>query len=353
MPPARPGPGIAAIHLLNPILLVQESTPVTTRNYAQIHTRMWSDADFVSLSAGAQRLYIVLLSQPNLNNAGIVPLQIRRWSNLAANSTIEGVKLWLKELQDAQYVVIDEDTEELLIRSFIRNDGLWKQPNVFKSALGDVVGTLSVTLRGTLRAELARIPLDKIKGKLAEEVKAQVLGVIETLPIRVPETLPETPKQTLLEGSGVGVGVGVGVSFTNFEKNEVKEPSPSVMPAPTPKKPEASEINKRANALASAYMKVQPMAKHPAISGIAKKAINTGNYSDEEIHDALLRLAKDGRSVTVDTLRVEIEGFPPPRIAANGAGGNYQPKPSTTSQRVNMVRDAGAQVRAQLAGGGL
>lgn len=61
------------------------------------------------------------------------------------------------------------------------------------------------------------------------------------------------------------------------------------------------------------------MCKWPAINGIVVLAIKSGKYSDDQIHDAMLRLAENGKSVTVENLRLEIEGFAP--STANGKSG--------------------------------
>ena len=78
---------------------------------------------------------------------------------------------------------------------------------------------------------------------------------------------------------------------------------------PDPADP-AGTVNQRANLIAKQYTDVVPMSRFPAIAGIAKKAVNAG-YSDQEIVDALLRIAGEGRSVTVESLRIEIEGLVP------------------------------------------
>ena len=60
------------------------------------------------------------------------------------------------------------------------------------------------------------------------------------------------------------------------------------------------------------------MCKWPAVNGIVVLAIKSGKYADEEILAALLRMAKENRSVTVDSLRTEIGGMPPRRPGSSG-----------------------------------
>lgn len=69
----------------------------------------------------------------------------------------------------------------------------------------------------------------------------------------------------------------------------------------------------RSKPIADAYAEVQPMCKWVAVNGVIVHAIKSGKYTDDEIRAALLRLADSGHSVTVDSLRMEIEGLPPSR----------------------------------------
>lgn len=73
--------------------------------------------------------------------------------------------------------------------------------------------------------------------------------------------------------------------------------------------PEVQPSSKAAQALAEMYAKRVPLSKFVAIRGIVKKALAAG-YSSEQIAVALNGLADEGRPVTVDTLRIQMEGMP-------------------------------------------
>lgn len=93
------------------------------------------------------------------------------------------------------------------------------------------------------------------------------------------------------------------------------------------KPPAAPPMNltytQRSKVITDAYAAAQPLCKWPAVNGVVLKAIKTEQYADDEIRAAVLRLAEEGRSVTVDTLRVELSGLPPGRQGGRAAG--YQP----------------------------
>lgn len=100
------------------------------RTHARLLTRIWSDPEFVALDAGAQRIYILALSQPNLSYCGVVPYTARRWATFARDTTVAMVTKAVKALVTASFVLLDEDTEELMIRSFVKHDGVLRSPNL-------------------------------------------------------------------------------------------------------------------------------------------------------------------------------------------------------------------------------
>lgn len=127
------------------------------RRHAQIFTRIWDDEDFVSLPPSEQRLYLLLVSQRNLNYAGVVPLTERRWARYSSQTGEQDIRDALDGLAHRRYVVVDTQTQELLVRSFVRNDEVWKQPKLLTLALREALDTTSQELRSALSAELHRV----------------------------------------------------------------------------------------------------------------------------------------------------------------------------------------------------
>lgn len=126
--------------------------------FAQILCRIWDDPDWKALSPRAQWFYMLLLSQASLNRAGVIALTTRRWAKLAKGPTVaEQIASAMSELEKAEFIVVDVDTEELFVRSYMRNDGLTKRPNVLKRALREAVEVLSPRVRSVLVVELRRL----------------------------------------------------------------------------------------------------------------------------------------------------------------------------------------------------
>ena len=109
---------------------------------------------------------------------------------------------------------------------------------------------------------------------------------------------------------------------TRVTPNRPLEPSslePSLAsPASAVERAEVESENQRGNRLAKIYTDRVRLSNFPAVAGVVRKAVRAG-YDDETIRDALTRLADDGRSVTTDALRYEIEGMPDARRKKSGS----------------------------------
>ena len=191
------------------------------RNHARIYATIWSDPDFLAVSSDAQRLYLLLLSQPNLSHCGLLALTVKRWASKALDTTPARIEAALQELADARFVVVDHGTEELLIRSFIRGDEVYKQPNVLAAAGKDAEGIVSPLLRSELLVEIERI-------SHLEGLTARVTQILTTLAGTLRGTLPDTPSEALARGNPRATGMG---SVTEVSTDS---PSPSPSPSPVP-----------------------------------------------------------------------------------------------------------------------
>lgn len=128
------------------------------RHFGRVLASIWEDGDFRALAAESRLMYVFLLSQPDLDHAGIIPLRERRWARALA-FTVDDVASCLKGLAAGRFTVMDEDAEELLIRSLIRRDEIWKQPNVFKSACASAISAQSPRIKAALLVEVRRLDL--------------------------------------------------------------------------------------------------------------------------------------------------------------------------------------------------
>lgn len=127
------------------------------RDYAQVKLDMWGDDSWRALSPGAQHLYLALLTSPSLSNCGVADWRPKRLVSLAAGWALRDLYAAADELVGGLFIVVDEDTEEVLIRSFLRNDGIMKQPKMAAAVANAHTALASHVLRGVVVHELARL----------------------------------------------------------------------------------------------------------------------------------------------------------------------------------------------------
>ena len=173
------------------------------RRHADIRTVIWQDQDWRSLSIPAQWLYLALISQPDLNQLGVLALRPARWATLARIDR-PAVDAALGELRAARFVVTDETAGELLVRTFVRNDEVWRKPNLMLAAQAQLDEVTSDPIKLALREEFERLRErvadlpDEAAGKPTP--KAILERILERLPEPIPEPIPEPP--TRIRGRG-------------------------------------------------------------------------------------------------------------------------------------------------------
>jgi hypothetical protein len=126
------------------------------RTHARLWTTVWHDPAFLALDVPAQHTYMTLISQPGLSYAGVLTWLPSRYATLARGNTGTRVQGAVKTLERARFVVVDTKTAELLIRSYVRHDGVLDRPNMGK-AVGTAINTIvSPKIRDGVTRELAR-----------------------------------------------------------------------------------------------------------------------------------------------------------------------------------------------------
>jgi hypothetical protein len=179
------------------------------RTEARIFVDIWTDADFIALPGPAQRMYLFLLSQPDIAHDGVIALRPRRWARASAGLTEQAVQADLDVLAAGRYVVMDDDAEELLVRSFIRRDRVYMQPNLLLAARKHLSMITSQAIRTALVDELHRVLAeDDLTAKCADIVR----GMLEDLAKGSPMGTPDPTRSALGEG-GVVTAVTTGFPY--------------------------------------------------------------------------------------------------------------------------------------------
>jgi hypothetical protein len=135
------------------------------RDHARIFVSIWTDPDFRRLERDAQRLYLLLASQANLTYCGSLDYIPARLTTLAADEDADTLQAAMNTLESKRFVVVDYQMSELLVRSFVRHDGLLASPNMTKAMVKARAAMLSDGLREALDEELRRAYREDPKAK--------------------------------------------------------------------------------------------------------------------------------------------------------------------------------------------
>lgn len=168
------------------------------REFAKILTTVWDDPQWRALTPLEQWLYLHLVSRSDLSYAGIADWRPKRIRALSSGVGVPDIELAASVLQARGYIVIDEDTEEVLVRSFHRNDGMLSQPNLGTSVAKAWRGVTSLELRGVIVHELCRLQLERPE-LAAWERLTDVLDSPAVDPAQYrqePPSLPDAPAET-------------------------------------------------------------------------------------------------------------------------------------------------------------
>lgn len=127
------------------------------RDRASIRIDMWADQDWRDLPGDAQRLYMQLLSHPTLSYAGVAEWRPGRLAAMASDVTEASIVKAGQMLTERLFVVIDSTTEEVLVRSFVKHDGLMKQPKLVVSMTNAYAAVASKSIREVIAFEVQKL----------------------------------------------------------------------------------------------------------------------------------------------------------------------------------------------------
>ncbi|ASN20675.1 hypothetical protein [Arthrobacter sp. YN] len=181
------------------------------RDRASINTAIHTDDDWRELNVIEQHLYWLLMTHPKLSYVGVADWRPARLAAMTKGMTADTIRAAAEGLQAARFVLIDDETEEILIRSFLRHDGLLKQPKLSISMVNSYADVASKRIRQVLTFELQRLHgefpewaafrqdkvMSLVKGKGAD-ISTFTQGL--TLPFTPEETLPFTLNPDRPEG---------------------------------------------------------------------------------------------------------------------------------------------------------
>lgn len=188
------------------------------RDRANINTNIWTDTHWRSLTRDQHWLYVMLLTHTELSYAGVTDWRPGRLMQFAAGTSRQDIERLGQELQAERFIFIDEDTEEVMIRSFIRHDGLLKNPKITVSMVNAYGAIASNKIREVFVHELNRLHTEQPDLKAFENAKVLALLKNPARPMQeftqgfTPSILDDLP-QALPQGLGEGLPQTQGTAF--------------------------------------------------------------------------------------------------------------------------------------------
>lgn len=213
-------------------------------DFAPLLRSIWSDDDFRALRMDAQHVYLMLMSHPDRNSAGVLSLTRRKWTRLAADLTPARLTAALDELDAAGFIVLDEATEEVLVRAYVRRAKVYTHIRMLANALREMQEVESDRLRSALGQELVRLPRLAIpeprpdgRNRQAVEEAAATQHRLDVVASMLCDAPPEPPGQSnghpmahpmahppVVVAGAVAVAVAgpVGGSCSSFRENSLE-----------------------------------------------------------------------------------------------------------------------------------
>lgn len=189
------------------------------RDRANIRVDMWNDDDWRGLTGNAQGLYQKLLTHPTLTYCGVADWRPGRLAKLTKGMTAQDVIDGAVELQAAAFTYVDEETEEIFLRSFVRHDGLLKHPRLSISMANDFAAVASPKVRGFFVWELKKMHAEQPDLKLWSDRRVQTILKGRS------EDMKEFCRASC-QGDGKALGKGLGMNDSNGLANPIAEAMP-------------------------------------------------------------------------------------------------------------------------------
>lgn len=199
------------------------------RDFGPVNVTIWSDPDFRALPPAAQHLYLLLWTSPGLTYCGTHDWRPGRLAALSTGFTAEHIQTVADCLIARHFLVVDEDTEEVLVRSWARFDGLMKKPRMAVSYANAYAAVASSKLRAVLAHETEKIRKDA--PDLACWSDPRVVGILDHPAISAKD-LP-VPPDPFADGFTSGLPMGLPQTATSVCPSVYLPPTPTPAPAPT------------------------------------------------------------------------------------------------------------------------
>lgn len=117
------------------------------RSYARIDVQRFHDDDWRALTLAEKAVFDMMLTHPKLSLCGALDLKYGSLCGYAPELDVDALSGILEALTDARFIAVDWDTDEAVIRTFVRHDGVLQNQNLGRGMWSAWVAVESPTLR--------------------------------------------------------------------------------------------------------------------------------------------------------------------------------------------------------------
>lgn len=275
------------------------------RSYARIITAIWRNKEFRRLPSAAQRVYLLLVTQPDISAAGTLPLTVRRWADLAEDTTVDNIAAALEVLEAGRFIAMDRVTEELLVRSFVKWDGGYGNRKRFPVIRDAGLAIDSSRLQRVLAMECERLG-----------VTLEGLVPIEDSAERTPPVPPSDPPKPQVDRLSDSASDSDPDGTSRFDRDEVITTTHNPQPIPPPAGAGAQQL---VGAWIEACRRRPPKQVIGIISRNVKALLEEG-FDPADVQAGLERWAEKGtlHPSTLPTVVNEVVNRPSPRASPAG-----------------------------------
>lgn len=130
-------------------------------DHRRIYLSIWDDPTFTGLTAEQQAIYFQHLSHRDLSWCGVLPYLPERLTPLSKGMTKPRAVSSISALVRVGLLVVDRTTAETLVRSYVRHDGIIKQPNVTVAMVKALNRVHSPHIVEAIEREIMRLLVDE------------------------------------------------------------------------------------------------------------------------------------------------------------------------------------------------
>lgn len=131
------------------------------RDHARMYLSVWEDPEWRDLDESAQNTYWKILGQKRLSYCGVLDYFPGRLATQTKGQSEARVRAAVRRLERSRFVILDDATHELLVRTYVRHDGVLDRNNMGKATARAVNNIVSAKIRDAVLTELGRVKAEK------------------------------------------------------------------------------------------------------------------------------------------------------------------------------------------------